>query len=493
MVQAVKIILVTFLAHYGAYFVLSRLTPFGEELKKYVMTSVVIIAVAVLTHQVLLCYLVFAGLCYTQTKFADSSTKIAYFFGMAFTMSYFGGFAIRPGIELGALSHPRILVLFVLLPMLFTMRPDPKIARLNNVDKAVIFFFIWVGLLYFRAPTFTGTMRAITWMILDFIVPYIAIRKYMNNYAIVLASLSFALLSQAAVGTAEAILRWHIHSDIEILAGFGEPVMAQYKFRGPFLRVQASFMNPLIFALFANMAFLCSFIYVMKIGINPPKTYTKYIAWLGLGISTVGTLSSGSRAGIAGSILIVIISLALLWAIKRKRDPKKLLLMGAAAGIMCLVLFGQDFLKKNFEYRMRLLDVGSEVVMSNPIFGSTHYIEDPRMQTLHLGEGIIDIVNTYLEFALSYGLPALFLFVYAIGAGLSRLYDSLRKSEGERLAFGIFAFCSLFILAFNLITTSAFGWTYPWIWLCIAIGSNISERVKADERDQWLKERGNLF
>lgn len=493
MFHALKIVIVTAAAHYAAYFVLSRLTTFSKELKQYFLASVVIVAVAVILRNVLLAYLVTAIFCVIHTKLADSSTKIAYFFGLAFTMSYFTGFGLNPGVDLGGLSHPRILILTILLPLILFKRPESSIARFNNIDKAVLLFFVWVALLNFRAPTFTGMMRANLWLVLDYVVPYVAIRRYMSNYAIVLAGLSFALLSQAAVGTVEAILKWHIHTDVERIAGFADPVMAQYKYRGAFLRVQASFMNPLIFALFANMAFLCSVIYLLKIGITPPKTYSKFIAWAGLGISAVGTVSSGSRAGIAGSVIIVILSLVLLWAVNRKRDPKKLILMGAAAAVAGLVFFGGDFLEKNFPYRMRLLDVGSEVVMSNPLFGDPDVRNDPRMQTLHLGEGIIDIVNTYLEFALSFGLPALFLFVYAIGSGLSRLYDSLRYCEGEKLAFGIFAFASLFILAFNLITTSAFGWTYPWIWICIAIGSNITERVRAERRAAYLEERGDAF
>ncbi len=480
MFHEIKIVLVTGAAHFGAYFVLSRLTDFDKELKRYLITSVVIIAVAVLLHNIFVAYLVTVGFCYTHNKFADASTKIAYFFGMAFTMSFFSGVMINPGIMLGDISHPRVLVLTILLPLILTTKPDPAIAKFNSIDKTVFVFFIWVALLNLRAPTITGMLRQNVWLVLDHIVPYIAIRRYMSNYALVLASLSFALISQAAVGTAEAILKWHIHTDIEMLAGFADPVMAQYKFRGAFLRVQASFMNPLIFALFANMSFLCAVIYFAKIGIKPSERYSKFFALAALGMTVLGTVSSGSRAGIAGSILIVVLSMVLLWAAKRKRDPKKKIVTWAAILVTTFFIFGGDFLRENFEYRVRLVEVGSEVIKTQPIFGNPDVRDDPRMQVLHLGEGIIDIVNTYLNFALTYGLPAMILFILAIGKGLSGLYNSLRLTSGDKLAFGIFAFASLFIMAFNLATASAFGWTYPWIWICIAIGSNIVARVKAE-------------
>lgn len=493
MFHAIKIVIVSAAAHYAAYFLLARLTTFDKELKRYFITSVTIIAVAVILHNILLAYLVTAGFCIAHNKLSDPSTKIAYFFGMAFTLSFFTGVGVNPGIELGGISHPRVLALTILLPLVFFSRPDPAIYRFNGIDKTVFCFFIWIALLNLRAPTFTGMMRQNLWIVLDYIVPYIAIRRYMSNYALVLASLSFALISQAAIGIVEAIFKWHIHTDIEMLSGFSDPVMPQYKFRGAFLRVQASFMNPLIFALFANMSFLCAVIYLAKIGIKPSERYTKYIALGALGMTIMGTLSSGSRAGIAGSIIIVLISMVLLWAIKRKRDPKKIILMGAATCITAIVIFGGDFMRKHFEYRVRLVEVSSQVIKTQPLLGSTNVREHPIMQQLHLGEGIIDIVNTYLEFALSYGLPAMILFIMAIGKGLSGLYDSLRHASGDQLAFGIFAFASLFVLAFNLATASAFGWTYPWIWICIAIGSNIVARVRADRLEQYKKDHGDLF
>ncbi len=493
MFHAIKIVIVCAAAHFAAYFILSRLTGFEKELRRYLIASVVIIAVAVITHKVLLAYLVTIYFCVSQNRLADPSEKIAYFFGLAFTISFFAGVDVNPGIQLGGISHPRVLALSLLLPILFMNRPDPKISRFNGIDITVFCFFIWIALLNFRAPTITGMMRQNLWLVLDYIVPYIVIRRYLTNYTLVLASLSFALVSQAATGIIEAVLKWHIHTDIEMLGGWADPVMAQYKFRGAFLRVQASFMNPLIFALFANMSFLTCVIYFTKIGIKPPPSYTKFWAWAALGVTALGTISSGSRAGIAGSFLIVIISMVLLWAVKRERDPKRIIVWGAVGSILTIWFVFEDFLRQQFWYRIQLVEVSWPVILSQPILGSPNVRDDPRMQVLHLGEGIIDIVNTYLEFALSYGLPAFFLFVLAIGKGLSQLYDSLRHTDGEKLAFGIFAFASLFILAFNLATASAFGWTYPWIWICIAIGSNIVARVKAERREAWEKENGPLM
>ncbi len=122
--------------------------------------------------------------------------------------------------------------------------------------------------------------------------------------------------------------------------------------------------------------------------------------------------------------------------------------------------------------------------MAEPIFGVTNPQHDPRLESLKQGEGIVDIVNTYLLIGLKYGFPGLFLFMYAIFGGLNRLYFCMRRSSDEKLTIGLFAFASLFVLAFNLATTSAFGWSYLWIWLLLAVSSNIVARVAAEQKKE---------
>lgn len=480
MTQAIKVILISAMAHYIAYFVLSRLTTYKTQIKLYFKVSVLIIAVPLITGNILLGYIITALASLFVTQSMSPSSKIAYFFGVAFSMSYFGGFHLNPGVDLGSLSHPRILIISVLLPLILFSPPDRDVRRLNLIDGIAIAFFIWIILLNLRIPSITGMLRQDLWLVIDFLVPYLAIRRYSNNYGLLLAALAFSLFSQSVVGVTEALLKWHLHTEIEQLAGFSDPIAAQYKYRGAFLRAHASYMNPLIFALFANFAFLCSVIYLRKIGVSSSRAYSNFYAWMALGLTALGTLSTGSRAGVGGSILIVIVSFVLMWAINRKRDPKKFLIFAALACIVSVFSFGKEYLRAEFPYRMRLLDVSSDVINSNLFFGSPYFLEDPRMQVLHLGEGIIDIVNTYLEFALQYGLPSMLLFILAIVCCLSRLYSCLRYVSDERLAFGVFAFTSLIVMAFNLATTSALGWNYPWVWLSIGMGANIIARVRTE-------------
>ena len=77
------------------------------------------------------------------------------------------------------------------------------------------------------------------------------------------------------------------------------------------------------------------------------------------------------------------------------------------------------------EYRHQLAERGWEVALASPLFGDQ--FPWPKMEDLRQGEGIIDIVNTYLGVALNYGLVGLFLFLAFILLGMIRTYFRARE------------------------------------------------------------------
>jgi O-antigen ligase len=79
----------------------------------------------------------------------------------------------------------------------------------------------------------------------------------------------------------------------------------------------------------------------------------------------------------------------------------------------------------NILYRQRLAERGWEIVLAHPFFGDQ--FPWPEMADLRQGEGIIDIVNTYLGVALNYGLVGLFCFLGFILLGMKRIYTRSRE------------------------------------------------------------------
>jgi len=88
------------------------------------------------------------------------------------------------------------------------------------------------------------------------------------------------------------------------------------------------------------------------------------------------------------------------------------------------------------EYRHRLAERGWEVALANPFFGDQ--FPWPKMEDLRQGEGIIDIVNTYLGVALNYGLVGLFLFVGFILLGMIKTYLRVRELTESDPDFALF-------------------------------------------------------
>jgi O-antigen ligase len=88
-------------------------------------------------------------------------------------------------------------------------------------------------------------------------------------------------------------------------------------------------------------------------------------------------------------------------------------------------------------YRQRLAERGWEIVLAHPFFGDQ--FPWPEMEDLRQGEGIIDIVNTYLGVALNYGLVGLFLFLSFILLAAMRVYARTRvlvRSDPDLALFG---------------------------------------------------------
>ena len=104
----------------------------------------------------------------------------------------------------------------------------------------------------------------------------------------------------------------------------------------------------------------------------------------------------------------------------------------AVAGLIAVSPIGDQILemiptfgKPADIYRHRLAERGWELVFAHPFFGNQ--FPWPEMEDLRQGEGIIDMVNTYLGVALSYGFIGLFCFLSFILLGMTRAYVRARE------------------------------------------------------------------
>ena len=78
--------------------------------------------------------------------------------------------------------------------------------------------------------------------------------------------------------------------------------------------------------------------------------------------------------------------------------------------IIALLPFVGTVEQANVSYRQLLLEIGIGVILQNPFFGGYSFYLSAEAQELKQGNGMIDLVNTYLGIGLASGLTGLSLF-----------------------------------------------------------------------------------
>lgn len=203
----------------------------------------------------------------------------------------------------------------------------------------------------------------------------------------------------------------------------------------------------------------------------------------------LGVLSSGARA----AILVLPLMLVIMFMLKVV-DPRALGLLAAVSAashsVVIDLVMRVDFSRFvdpfNIEYRQRLLAISMEQIRQNPLIGDQNFISHPRFLPLIQGQQTIDIVNSYLQIALEYGLPALLAYVGAFLFGIMKLATRIKFVTAARTR------CSLLLTVtigylFLIATTSMTS--YVSLVGIVLLGLIAAET--RPEHKQWHATRGN--
>jgi O-antigen ligase len=87
--------------------------------------------------------------------------------------------------------------------------------------------------------------------------------------------------------------------------------------------------------------------------------------------------------------------------------------------------------ERNVAYRQRLMEISIQVIMQNPFFGETTFRQASELQVLRQGQGIIDVVNTYLRVGMESGLVGLSLFAGFFIAVAASIFTTMRRLPGR--------------------------------------------------------------
>ncbi len=386
--------------------------------------------------------------------------------------------------ELFVLSPVLVMTWAVLIPaMVSRSNKLNDLHRVRWADYCVIAYLAVVFPLSFRGVSATAGLKS--WLDVFFsIAPvYFVFSRYdwrndrLNALAVALVTQFLAI---AVVAVLESLSQWHHYA--RAAANWGIDLRYVQFERAGFFRTYGPTFGSIVFGAY----------FIVAISFAAPlftQMKQKALGVAGLGLLGVGLLSTASR----GPWVAMVLSLGA----KEVTAPRAItrLAVYGFAGIVALAVasvtpFGSriisllpiigDSATETFSYRSELFRIGWPVAMETPLFGSTDYLEHPRMQALIQGQGFIDIVNAYLQIVLDYGLLGLGSYVLTICFSMWALWRSILTSTGVdpilreymRAAFG----CLVGLVLLFATTTQVVAQIEQVNWMLIGLSVGLARK-----------------
>lgn len=335
-----------------------------------------------------------------------------------------------------AIDYLRLLSLTILFPAFLKLWNRPDSVRFGRLlpDKLIAGYLVLVLALTLSASTFTHSLRSgVLYSFVDIFLPYyVASRslKNINHFRDALTAFVIAALVLSTISVFEFARHWLLYSGLNEALGV-RWAYGIYLERGGdgMLRAQGSTGHaiPLGFVMAVAIGF---YLYLKRLIPN------KMMWRLGLLALIAGIIAPVSRGPWVGAVAIILVFLAV------GVSPLKNLLKLAMAGLLTLPLLlvsplGEKIISylpfvgsvadETVDYRQRLLEIAIGVILQNPFFGAFNYMYSPEMQSLQQGQGIIDIVNSFIGVGLASGLVGLSLYSFFFLSIIVGIFITLRK------------------------------------------------------------------
>lgn len=344
------------------------------------------------------------------------------------------------------IEYVRLLILTILLPAYLSLRQRPDTVPFGRMwaDRLLAGILVVDFLLMFEHRTFTHVLRegCFNAFVDTFLPYYVASRglRRLEEFRDALMSLAVAAMALSAVLFLEFWWHWLLYEGLERALGVAWGWNA-YVVRGSNVRAAGPIGHPLVAGYVVAIAFGFH-LYLRKV----VASRTMWV--LGFLLLSAGLIAPLSRGPWVGAALMVLAFIATGAA-----PVAKLTKLGLAGMVvfplLLLTPYGSriiDYLPfvgsvdaQNIAFRQTLAQVSYNVFMENPILGSRDFVNAPAMQALRGDDGNVDLVNTYVVFALSRGAVGLALFLCFFGvviAGIIRAMRRVTDRTDERYVLG---------------------------------------------------------
>ena len=291
----------------------------------------------------------------------------------------------------------------------------------------------------------TNVLRRVFLFLVDVLVLYYAVsRSCTDRRKIVDSMAAFCLASgvMAVIATFEHFKRWMLYT---ALATRWNPTDVNYIFawlsRGDtWLRTQASAGHALTLGFLLAVALGFWLFLQARLPTLRTRLVIAFVFWIGM-------LATFSRGPWLGAVLIYL-AYAALKPRAVSRVFKAVFLIATVLSLVSLTPVGERLVTSlhvtagepdaDFNYRQRLADRSLELIETHPFFGDQLAIQ--KMEDLRQGQGIIDIVNTYVGVALFTGGVGLALFLGFILSALAGVLRAARAAIPTDLEQGLLGF-----------------------------------------------------
>lgn len=381
------------------------------------------------------------------------------------------------------LNHERLLNYSILCPYaisLFKSRHSrPRGPR--TPDVLVAMYILYMAISFGFQESAQATIRLTFNLLTDIgVVYYVASRSLTSIRAFreVAAAFVVGIGIVALVAVFETTKTWLVYDSLGI--PFGARGSA-YHTRGDLnlLRAKASLGHPIVlgFAMGVALMLLHSFSTLIKAG-----RLRLMLAGLLIAAMLV-SFSRGPWVGAFAGMLYLVIS----GPGKGKRLAYTLVTSAAVVGVLATTPFGQSLFGMvpffgradtgSVLYRQQLWDVSLVVLKQNLWLGDLDYLKNPLMEVMRQGEGIIDMVNSYLQIGLAYGVIGLSLFLACVFAcwRCARPRMTFLTPEGtdaERMRTALRA--ALVVILVTIGTVSSIDFVPLHIWLVLGMCAGLS-------------------
>lgn len=388
--------------------------------------------------------------------------------------------------QLVELTHPRLLSVVLLGPAWWLLRRDPRSEPFGSAlgDKCLLGYLVLQLALQLPGDTLTNTLRYAVYAFTDAFLPYYVASRALRDLPAardIVGSFVLAIALLSPIAAFEFGKHWLLYSSLPDHMQVGPWGMGNYLSRDGSLRALASTGHSLVLGYLMVIAIA---LYPFVRRSLPPAGQRLLLVALVVGI--LAPVSRGPWVGACAALAVLLLT-----------GPHKLRRIGRATALGVLVVgvlmmtplseriiallpFVGEVDDFNVTYRQRLFNASLAVIAYNPWLGSMDFLSAPEMQEMIQGEGIIDVVNSYLGVALAYGGVGLALFCGVFAAGIGRVLFGLARlpagHEAHDLGRGLLA--ALVGVLVTIATVSSINNIPIVYWLLAGLASGYGHLVR---------------